>query len=247
MSVLRQRSDSYVWKNQHKTFCFDISETYTGIVGLRGQAIASANPDCLRLQIDVAIIGGALASHGKFYVPSSGETLQVTRILPDSLARPQPEFIPSPLREDYSEAWKIRDLSPKASATLSRRCLQGMIRDLAGVHEKTLFKEIEKLRELSEKNLAPKGVSEDSIESLHHVRSLGNIGAHMEADIDIVIPVDPKEAQILIDLIEILFDEWYVAREKRRSKFAALKATADEKQLLKTDTKAIEDQSGSKE
>jgi len=69
----------------------------------------------------------------------------------------------------------------------------------------------------------------------------------MEADIDIVIPVDPKEAQILIDLIEILFDEWYVAREKRRSKFAALKATADEKQLLKTDTKAIEDQSGSKE
>ncbi|GGX58667.1 hypothetical protein GCM10007385_29310 [Tateyamaria omphalii] len=108
-----------------------------------------------------------------------------------------------------------------------------MVRDFTGVKAPSLYKEIEKLSELLNSGDAPKGVSEDSIESLHHVRSLGNIGAHMEKDIDVIIPVEPEEAQILIDLIEILFEEWYVAREKRQSKFAALRVTAEEKQALK--------------
>lgn len=37
------------------------------------------------------------------------------------------------------------------------------------------------------------------------VREIGNIGAHMEADINVIIDVDPDEAQILIDLVELLF------------------------------------------
>jgi hypothetical protein len=155
------------------------------------------------------------------------------RLLPDSSAKPQPDFIPFALREDYLEACKIRDLSPKASATLARRCLQGMIRDFAGVKEPNLFREIEKLKELAEAGVAPKGVSEDSIESLHHVRSLGNIGAHMEKEIDVIIPVEPEEAQILIELVETLFDEWYVQRENRKARFAALKLVAEEKQALR--------------
>lgn len=40
-----------------------------------------------------------------------------------------PEYIPSAIRSDYMEALSIVDASPKASATLSRRCLQGMIHD----------------------------------------------------------------------------------------------------------------------
>jgi hypothetical protein len=162
-----------------------------------------------------------------------GEPVLSRRLIPESAAKPQPEYIPESLREDYLEACRIRDLSPKASATLSRRCLQGMIRNFAGIKDATLYKEIEKLNELAKSGDAPKGVSEDSIESLHHVRSLGNIGAHMEKDIDVIIPVDPEEAQILIDLIEILFEEWYVAREKLQTKFAALKATAEKKRALK--------------
>ena len=36
------------------------------------------------------------------------------QIIPESSAKPQPDCIPAPLREDYYESCKIRDLSPKA-------------------------------------------------------------------------------------------------------------------------------------
>jgi len=42
-------------------------------------------------------------------------------------------------------------------------------------------------------------VSDDSIEAIDYVRQIGNIGAHMEKDIDQVIPVEPDEAQLLIE------------------------------------------------
>lgn len=40
------------------------------------------------------------------------------------------------------EAWSIAQLSAKASATLSRPCLRGMIRDFQGI-KKAGFKELE--------------------------------------------------------------------------------------------------------
>jgi Domain of unknown function (DUF4145) len=53
-------------------------------------------------------------------------------LLPPSSAKPQPDCIPQPIRDDYYEACSIRDLSPKASATIIRRCLQGIPAELAG-------------------------------------------------------------------------------------------------------------------
>ncbi len=159
------------------------------------------------------------------------------RLLPESLAKPQPDFIPAPIREDYTEACRIRDLSPKASATLSRRCLQGMIRDFCGISKGTLFSEIEELRKRVSDNNAPKGVTDESVDGIDHVRGVGNIGAHMEKDIDLIVPVEPNEAQLLIELIETLFDEWYIAREKRRVKFAKLAELAESKKELSAKNK----------
>ena len=39
----------------------------------------------------------------------------------------------------------------------------------------------------------------------------------------------PEEAQVLIELIETLFDEWYVSRHKRQQKLANLRVLADSK------------------
>lgn len=50
-------------------------------------------------------------------------------IRPVSSAKQFPDYIPQAIKQDYEEACAIVYLSPKASATLSRRCLQGMIRD----------------------------------------------------------------------------------------------------------------------
>jgi len=51
----------------------------------------------------------------------------------------------------------------------------------------------------------------------------------MEADIDVIVGVDPDEAQTLIDLVETLFADWYVAREARTQQMSRLKLIAEEK------------------
>lgn len=57
------------------------------------------------------------------------KTEEVFRISPRTAEKPCPEYIPEQIRQDYEEACLIAELSPKASATLSRRCIQSMIRD----------------------------------------------------------------------------------------------------------------------
>ena len=58
------------------------------------------------------------------------------------------------------------------------------------------------------------------------VRQLGNIGAHMEKDINVIVDVDPDEADHLIGLVETLLREWYVTREDRRTRMEAVMAAA---------------------
>ena len=40
----------------------------------------------------------------------------------------------------------------------------------------------------------------------------------MEEDINLIIDVDPEEAQKLLELIEMLVEEWYIAKQKRKER-----------------------------
>jgi hypothetical protein len=51
----------------------------------------------------------------------------------------------------------------------------------------------------------------------------------MEKDINVIVDVDPDEARILIDLVETLFDEWYVARHDRTQRFGKINSIAEAK------------------
>jgi hypothetical protein len=155
------------------------------------------------------------------------------KLLPPSSAKPQPDYIPQAIRDDYYEACVIRDLSPKASATIIRRCLQGMIRDFCNISKRRLIDEIDELRTRVQDGKAPLGVQPDTVEAIDHVRGIGNIGAHMEADINVIVDVDANEAQTLIELTELLFEEWYVAREARTKRLQHLKSIADAKKEQK--------------
>lgn len=143
---------------------------------------------------------------------------------PQGVVKVFPDYIPQAIRSDYKEAASIRDLSPKASATLARRCLQGMIRDFWGVKEKNLFEEIKAIEEK---------VDSDTWHAIDAIRSIGNIGAHMEKDIDVIIDVDKDEAGLLITLIETLLSDWYVEREHRRARSQKIIQVASEKKELK--------------
>ncbi|WP_369831561.1 DUF4145 domain-containing protein [Brevundimonas sp. MYb52] len=173
------------------------------------------------------------------YAPSKDKgPLVWRRLIPEGSSRPIPSYVPSAIRQDYAEACLIRDLSPKASATLARRCLQGMIRDFGQVKPSTLFKEIGALEKAVEEGNAPRGVSVDSIEALTALRKVGNIGAHMEADVNVIVDVDPEEAQVLIELIESLIDDWYIERHKRQQRFSKAVALGASKTAALADAKA---------
>jgi stalled ribosome alternative rescue factor ArfA len=51
----------------------------------------------------------------------------------------------------------------------------------------------------------------------------------MEKDVDLIIDVEPKEAELLAELIETLLDDWYVERAKRQQRNSAMKALAASK------------------
>lgn len=180
-------------------------------------ATSCPDPDCRKLFLNTFIANKSWISGLNRYHYDIKNKWQ---LLPESNAKVLPEYIPEPIKEDYYEACRIKDLSPKASATLSRRCLQGMIRDFWGISKGRLIDEIDALEEK---------VDTDVWESIDAVRSVGNIGAHMEKDINIIIDVEPEEAQLLIGLIEQLVDDWYVTREDRKNRAQKLKDLAESK------------------
>jgi hypothetical protein len=58
---------------------------------------------------------------------------------------------------------------------------------------------------------------------------VGNIGAHMEKDINVIIDVDANEAQLLLELIEQLVDDWYIARRQKEERLQKIKTVAETK------------------
>lgn len=141
------------------------------------------------------------------YAQGTGSKVKTDKIYikPNSLAKQFPSYIPESIRQDYEEAYAIANLSPKASATLSRRCLQGMIRDFWNVKPSSLFNEI---NELEHKIPAMQW------KVLNGIRTIGNIGAHMEKDINVIVDIDPGEAERLLKVIEKLLQDWYIERHE---------------------------------
>ena len=185
------------------------------------------NPDCKRFSLDLSMIelkefpGGA----GVY----EGGPLRHWSLIPASAALTFPDYVPTPVRDDYEEACLIRDLSPKASATLARRALQGMIRDYWKVSKARLIDEIEAIKDK---------VDPLTWEAIDGVRKIGNIGAHMEKDINVIIDVDPEEAKQLIHLVEILLKDWYVTRHDREERLKSVAQVALDKDQKKNSATA---------
>lgn len=160
-------------------------------------------------------------------VGHSVRDIGTVNIRPISQAKRFPEYIPLSIRQDYIEACSIVSLSPKASATLSRRCLQGMIRDFWGISKSRLIDEIDSLKEK---------VPAQQWRVIDGLRRIGNIGAHMEKDINTIIDIDPNEADKLIKLIELLIEQWYINRHAQEQLYADIIAIDSSKQAARKKT-----------
>lgn len=201
------------------------------------QFIVCTNPKCKKFTLTLYLFKGKREGESTYrYIYD--DLINTWNLIPNSSAKVYSnEIIPQALTTDYEEACKIVDLSPKASATLSRRCLQGIIRDFYNIKRPTDWKGTWSL--INEIDAIKEKVEIEVWDAIDAVRSVGNIGAHMEEDINFIIDVDPEEAEKLIGLIELLFEELYINRDTRKKRLLAIKEIGEIKKKVKSDTKTV--------
>ncbi|HUW14596.1 MAG TPA: DUF4145 domain-containing protein [Anaerolineae bacterium] len=132
---------------------------------------------------------------------------------------PAPLEVPRVIAEDYAEACIVLPYSAKASAALSRRCLQHLLRDEAHVKPNTLSAEIKELLDAGE---LPSYIAN----AVDAVRNVGNFAAHpiKSERTGEIVRVEPGEAEWNLDVLEALFDFYFVGPEVLKKKQEALDA-----------------------
>jgi hypothetical protein len=135
---------------------------------------------------------------------------------------PVPAEVPVTIAQDYIEACNVLPISAKASAALARRCLQHVLR-ANGYKDKDLAREIDLL--LGETD-PQKALPYKLRETVDSIRNFGNFSAHPIDDRTTlqVIDVEPHEAEWCLEIIEELFDHFYVGPALANAKKAALNA-----------------------
>lgn len=200
-----------------------------GLLELYSEIIVCPNTECKEYILSCFVFKAKpyRDNYSNLKYSRQGGYIQQWKLKPQSAAKPFPNYIPQAIINDYEEACLIKDLSPKASATLSRRCLQGMIRDFWKEVNGTLANQI--------KNIETK-IDPVTWNAIDAVRKIGNIGAHMEKDINLIVDVEPHEAELLISLIETLIEEWYINTHQREEKMKAITQLAQKKDIEKKQT-----------
>jgi Domain of unknown function (DUF4145) len=131
---------------------------------------------------------------------------------------PCPPEVPDSIREDYREACLVLADSPKASAALSRRCLQNILREKGGVTPgSNLVDEIKQV-------VAGKGLPSAVATNLDAVRQIGAFAAHpiKSKNTGEIIDVEEDEADWNLDVVEALMDIYYVQPVRAAARLDAL-------------------------
>lgn len=107
--------------------------------------------------------------------------------------------------------------SPKASAALSRRCLQAVLKDKGGAKKRDLADQIDEVA-----SSVPSHIADD----LHAVRNIGNFAAHTQKSTatGAILDVEEGEAEWNLDVLELLFDFYFVQPAISAKRKAALNA-----------------------
>jgi hypothetical protein len=192
------------------------------IIGI--QVIVCPNKECREFVLRAYLYGVEEKRVAGVVQTAAGKVIKDWQLVPVSNAKVFPDYVPKAVRDDYSEACVIQNGSPKASATLARRCLQGMIRDFWKIHKPRLVDEIDELKDKVEPSVWA---------AIDALRKLGNIGAHMEKDVNLIVDIDADEAGQLIRLIEFLVEQWYVRRHEQQVMLDQIIQTAQQKEQPK--------------
>ncbi len=187
-------------------------ETIDQVFQLRGYTCPACDRLVVRITTGVNLATDAESNWVPQFVPADTYT-----VWPRYNMRPIPPQVPAAIADDYLEAAATLELSPKASATLSRRCLQAVLRDAAGANQKDLWQQIEAVLPT-----LPSYIARD-VDAIRHV---GNFAAHpMKAKASSeLLDVEPGEAEWNLDVLDLLFDFYYVQPAVAEAKRDALNA-----------------------
>lgn len=214
-----------------KSIVLDCSATAIGkAIKLDGVLIECPNTSCKAQKFSVSVSHGQANSNGTLLI-NKGDPVGIGNFtfIPTT-SQPLSQHVPPQVAEDYNEAYLIKELSPKASATLARRALQGMVRDFFQIHNKgSLHAELEAIEDKCDAALYA---------AMMAVKSVGNIGAHPEKDASLMVDVEPDEAETLLDLIHLLDQEWYLARAERAARIAKMQALGTNKKQAQKPTQS---------
>ena len=121
--------------------------------------------------------------------------------------RRAPNEVPEPIRNDFEEASVVIIVSEKASAAISRRCLDAVLQD------KNYSGDLNTKIDNAMKDL-PQYLSEN----IDTIRQVGNFAAHTikSKESGAIVDVEPDEAEFLLDVLEQLFDFYYVQPSKSK-------------------------------
>lgn len=154
------------------------------------------NPECRKFTL-LANLNRSSQAHNEEKLEG---LVQAWQLIPKTQPKEFSSSVPQALLEDYREACLTRELSPRASAALCRRCLQGMLVDHWQAAPGELSDQFSAIQALIDQP------TRDEIETL---RNHGRIGIHWESNVNLLLEVEPDEADLLIELVERLLVKWY--------------------------------------
>lgn len=128
---------------------------------------------------------------------------------PETSSRSVPKEVPPAFKSDFLEACSALEFSAKASAALSRRLLQKVLREALNIRKRDLSKEID---EFIEKSNAPAYLTG----AIDAIRNIGNFASHplKYTNTGEIVDVEEGEADWLIEVLESLFDFVFVQPAK---------------------------------
>lgn len=139
--------------------------------------------------------------------PGGGQQGGPGRLYPNGATRPLPPEVSAaapPVAADFAEAVAVLPASRKASAALSRRCLQAILSSAGGAKKRDLAEQIDEVIPTLPAQLA------ENVDAIRHV---GNFAAHplKSTNTGAIVDVEDSEAEWLLDVLEELCDFYYVA------------------------------------
>jgi len=187
--------------------------------------VVCPDPQCRKFSL-TASLHHLEQSGGRAY---TGKHIKTWPLIPPSRALTFPVALPEHILQDYHEACRAIEFSPKVAAALSRRCLSAMLRDYWRVQPGRLIDEFRQI----------KGAADPlTWETIESVKKTGTIGIRFESEGAEILDTEPLEAKLLIGLIETLIRDWYVTREERRKRLLELRRISGDAEAEATDGEA---------